>query len=221
MATYAGRYDEPLLKKIGGRLAPATSATVTVYESDGSTVATLYTDRTKTTEADNPVSPDASGNLEFFADPGTYVLSIFEDGSIRGTNTVSVGRDPLDTASAVKTADETINNSAALQDDDHLSLTLGVGTFIIEGLLVYSSSATAGISFDWSGTSTGTFDWRIEGEDDADLPGAGVGTERGATFRGTATITATGTLVLQWAQTVADATNTVLHAGSHVVATEV
>lgn len=229
MATYAGRYDEPLLKRVGGRLVPATSATVTVYESDGETEATVYTDRTKSTEADNPVSPDASGNLEFFADPGTYVLSIAEGGTVQATDTVAVPVDLgdipaeaiLSITSATKAADETVTNSTTLQDDNHLSLTLGVGTFVVEGLLIFSSAVAAGISFGWSGTMDGTFDWHITGEDDAALAGAGVGTERSASFRGTAVVSTAGTLALQWAQTTADATNTVLHAGSHMIATEV
>lgn len=98
MATYAGRYDEPLIRKAGNRLAPpADGTTVLVYESDGVTVATLYTGRTKTATASNPVEVDASGNLEFFADPGTYVLSIREDGSEVAADTVTVFNDPAET----------------------------------------------------------------------------------------------------------------------------
>ena len=56
MALYAGRYDEVLLKKAGARVAIADAAVVTVYREDGMTPATLYTDRTKVTEADIIVS---------------------------------------------------------------------------------------------------------------------------------------------------------------------
>lgn len=94
-ATYAGRYDEPLLKYVGrGRLVPAVDAEVTVYESDGVTLATLYTDRTKATTGTNPIGPDENGNLEFFADPGTYVLSVVEDEVVQRTDTVVVSPDP-------------------------------------------------------------------------------------------------------------------------------
>lgn len=91
----AGRYDEVLLQPRGqgGAVKAVTDADVYVYESDGSTLATLYTGRDKTAGA-NPVSPDASGNLEFFADPGTYVLKIFVDGALLRTDTVSVPYDP-------------------------------------------------------------------------------------------------------------------------------
>lgn len=87
------------MRASGGQLRPATNATVGVYESDGLTVATLYTDRTKVGAASNPVDVDAAGNLEFFADPGTYVLSIRESGTEVATNTVIVSPD----ATAIET----------------------------------------------------------------------------------------------------------------------
>lgn len=97
MATYAGRYDEPLIRRVGNRVAfPPAGTTVLVYEDDGSTQATLYTDRTKATGADNPVEVDDSGNLEFFADPGTYVLSIRESGVQVATDTVTIFNDPAE-----------------------------------------------------------------------------------------------------------------------------
>lgn len=96
MATYAGRYDEPLLKYAGGRLVPATEATVTVYKSDGETLATLYTSRSKVTEAANPLTPDSFGNLQFFADPGAYVLSVAEDSIVQDTHGVTVPFDPAE-----------------------------------------------------------------------------------------------------------------------------
>lgn len=100
MATYAGRYDEPMLRRVNGRLGVATGITVRVYESDGTTEATLYTDRTKATTTGNPVAVDASGNLEFFAEPGIYVLSILESDAQVATNVVTVHSDPAESAAA-------------------------------------------------------------------------------------------------------------------------
>ena len=94
MVTFAGRYDEPLFRLAGTNVLMATNVTVRVYEADGTTEATLYTDRTKATTADNPTGVDSAGNLEFFADPGTYVLSILESGIESATNTVVVQPDP-------------------------------------------------------------------------------------------------------------------------------
>lgn len=69
--------------------APVTSTAVTVFQSDGSTVATLYTDQTKTTTVANPVSTDANGNLTFYTSPGEYVLS-YSVGGVPTTKTIEV-----------------------------------------------------------------------------------------------------------------------------------
>lgn len=131
MATYAGRYDEPMLRRVNGRLGVATGITVRVYESDGTTVATLYTDRTKTTPAGNPVAVDASGNLEFFADPGTYVLSILESDAQVATNVVTVHIDPGEpdqTASEIVAKfTGTPDGAKFLRDDGTLATPAGGG----------------------------------------------------------------------------------------------
>ena len=58
--------------------------TTTVYETDGTTPATLYDDQTGTSTLANPIptgvaqgvaGEDMSGNLIFYATPGPYVLS--------------------------------------------------------------------------------------------------------------------------------------------------
>lgn len=96
--TKAGRYDENLLKTIAssGLVSAVTSADVYVFEEDGTTAATLYADSDKTggAEADHIISPDSEGNLEFFANPGQYVLKIYVDGSLERTDTVIVPPDP-------------------------------------------------------------------------------------------------------------------------------
>jgi hypothetical protein len=70
---YAGLWGpQPFLSGTTGR--PLPSVTFTVYERDGSTVATLYTSRAKTATADNPTVTDIYGNGAFFADPGNYYV---------------------------------------------------------------------------------------------------------------------------------------------------
>ncbi|WP_239405346.1 hypothetical protein [Frankia sp. Cj3] len=70
---YAGRYTEAALKTDGTLLK---SGSVSVFLPGTSTLATLYTSRTKSATAANPVTTDAtSGMLTFYADPGLYDLS--------------------------------------------------------------------------------------------------------------------------------------------------
>jgi hypothetical protein len=57
---------------------------------------------------------------------------------------------------ARKTADETVSASLTLQDDDHLTIALGVGTYTVEALLIASGTAGSDIKVAWqfSGTAT-------------------------------------------------------------------
>lgn len=54
---------------------------VTVYEAGTTTLATLYTDRTKATPADNPLTTNDLGNLAIFADPGDYEALVDSTGA--------------------------------------------------------------------------------------------------------------------------------------------
>ena len=51
------------------------SKQITVYETGTSTLATLYTSRTKAVTAANPFTTDARGNGSFFANPGEYDIA--------------------------------------------------------------------------------------------------------------------------------------------------
>jgi hypothetical protein len=70
---------------------PVTSASVTVYEDDGATLATIYTGPQTGTvlSAAGATTTDAFGNLTFFAPPGLYTLSFTVSGTVT-TKTVEV-----------------------------------------------------------------------------------------------------------------------------------
>lgn len=80
MAVHAGR---ALFEQgIGDRRGNAQRGVlVWVYEAGTTTLATLYTDRTKATEADNPISTNNLGNLAIFADPGDYEAQVDSTGA--------------------------------------------------------------------------------------------------------------------------------------------
>lgn len=93
---FAGLYG-PVSIAAGAPLYAMTGITVTVFESDGLTAATLYTDRTKATPTGtNTVLTDSNGALYFYADPGIYVLSF----TVAGTNTLKTVEVPLDYSGA-------------------------------------------------------------------------------------------------------------------------
>lgn len=60
----------------------------------------------------------------------------------------------------VKSADESVANSAAMQDDNHLFLTVAANTdYILEAGLVYSATIDVDLNFTWSGPSGATMYW--------------------------------------------------------------
>lgn len=191
-ATYAGRYSEVLIKDVGGRLRPATNATVTVYEDDGTTVATIYTTRTKAVEADNPVSPDAHGNLEFFAEPGTYVLSVVENATVQDTTEITVPYDPEEVTIGVTTVDGNTGAITAAQLLTAIKTVDGAGSGLDADLLDGSSSgdfatsghnhdasyATSGHTHSYASTAQGALaDSAVQPGDDAADLGSGAATD--------------------------------------------
>lgn len=84
-----------------------------MYGRGSTTLATLYTSRTKATAAANPFVTDSAGNGVFFADPGEYDLSV---GS--STIAVTVPVDPFETARMVipnAVGDGVTDDTAAIQ----------------------------------------------------------------------------------------------------------
>lgn len=88
MATFAGLYTEEIFDQTGG---PARDTLVEVRPSGSMSLATLYTDRTKSSVAPNPARTDALGNLTVYADPGVYDFT-----ANNGTFRDSVEVDPAD-----------------------------------------------------------------------------------------------------------------------------
>lgn len=132
---------------------------------------------------------------------------------------------------ARKTADEVVNNSAVLQDDDHLKAQVDVGTYLVDATLIYDASTAADIKAKWSGGFS--FDWSTLGlpvgataavgsvdtaaralADEVVLGGVGVGSKVVARIEGLLVVTAWSTFKLTWAQQAAGATDATVRAGS-------
>ena len=140
---------------------------------------------------------------------------------------------------ARKTADETVNNSAAYQSDDHLFFSVAANeVWVVQHILRVNTTAAADIKFQWtfpSGTAGGFFIGNNTAEtlsnlspafsaSPLDLGGIGVaGTgDRLVVFIIMHVNGATpGTLQLQWAQAAATAVNTQVLTGSAMLAARV
>jgi hypothetical protein len=131
----------------------------------------------------------------------------------------------------IKTADETVNNSATLQDDDHLTFLIGANeTWLIELKLFYESSTTADLKIAFSVPTGATCEGRMVGAELAAgtytdtftnpriYNGGGATVEYMVTgnfiYRGGAN---SGYLTLQWAQNTAEASDTKVLAGSMMI----
>jgi len=146
-----------------------------------------------------------------------------------------------DTKAVRKTADETVNNSTTLQNDDDLSLSLTSGTWICHSVLAYDSNTTADFKYNYtySGTVTSsrTFGFGLSltttgttGDLQVVSPGINNARQTGGSGSGTFantiidfTIVAStdGTLQLQFAQNTADASDTILKSNSFISCQEI
>lgn len=142
-----------------------------------------------------------------------------------------------------KTADETVNNSAALQNDDHLVLpVLASEVWAFDLTLLLTSGNTipdwqfawtvpAGATMQWGGvSSSGTANqWVTAGvaaspisltsESGVILSGSAASGVSGVFFRGVIVVSSTaGNVQFQWAQNTAHASDSKVLANSHMVA---
>lgn len=70
--------------------APAVGASVTVFQSDGITPATIYSTSGGAAKS-NPFLTPAGGKAEFYADPGVYVIQAAKDGQTAVWNDEEIG----------------------------------------------------------------------------------------------------------------------------------
>jgi hypothetical protein len=173
---------------------------------------------------------------------GTGALTLDADITITGVVTLSGGTTIQ--RCVWKTADETINNSIALQDDDDLALTVVESTaYTLDAMIINSASTTSDLQLAFTGPAGASLDWvprglstlaaatvgevtlaaSVIGDAGALVTGtAGVGTKTTTLVTGLLRVGATaGTLQLRWAQGTADATDCVVHEGSYMVLRQV
>ena len=133
----------------------------------------------------------------------------------------------------IKQVDETVNNSATLQDDDEFLFAVGTAfaRYTVRGRIVFNSGATPDIKSGWSGPAGFSMSWSTIGFT------GGVWQSNTATEAGTLAIDGpgaddeffiegvvivggtTGTLRYRWAQNTANASNTIVRANSSLTLT--
>lgn len=132
-----------------------------------------------------------------------------------------------------KTADETVNNSNVLQNDDELKLAVGIGeAWAVDLYLYFNSGATPDIKIDFTGPAGAVFRYTVAYKDTGDSNSITMVGSIGSALAfggptGSAVVhvsgiyigaAAAGTLQLQWAQNTADASNTKMQKNSCIIA---
>lgn len=131
---------------------------------------------------------------------------------------------------AYKSADETVNNSATLQNDNDLAVDVEAnGVYSLHLYLVYSSGATPDFKIDFtapSGTTFeasffdyngGSFAWGATSALGSVTGLAGTGANAPFILRATVFVGGTaGTVQLRWAQNTANASDTIVRKGSRL-----
>lgn len=130
---------------------------------------------------------------------------------------------------AVKLADETLNNVTGLQNDDELLWAVSASsTYLLHLSISYNSGTTPDIKFGWSVPASTTMKWRVIGADTAGAviltsgltessvqPIGGAGADTHLLVEAVITVSTTaGNVTLQWAQNTANVSNTIVRAGS-------
>lgn len=119
----------------------------------------------------------------------------------------------------VKTADESVASSTTLQDDDALVWTAGTGE-TYELLIVLKISTGSG-NLKWDLKGFGTSDYSYQEQNSIIFAEAGTPENTSNTaiiIRSVVTTSTSGTVGLEWAQNVSDASNSTIQAGSFLYA---
>ena len=188
---------------------------------------------------------DAQRAFRFVAASGTYApasASFVTVSAESGLSAETTFANALSTWSKVvrKTADETVNNSVALQDDDHLSFAIGANeTWVGQVVIFYLGNATADLKTALTipaGASIMVTSISARTSDEVVVAGGKATPVSGSDFAIGASATlhfaallhfsianagTAGTVQLQWAQNVATVADTTVKAGSHILARKV
>jgi len=182
----------------------------------------------------NLISYDTSGDPAFVA-TGSAAEVLTSNGAGTAPTFQAAGGSGLTFAKVVKSADETVNNSATLQDDDELLFTPAINKnygFLLVLLVESSTTPDIKVAFtlptgadgDWNAQKIWRTDTNVSTnniETAVSMPTSGATTTTIHPIAGRIIMSSTaGSAQLQWAQNTANATDTKVLEGSYLVVWE-
>jgi len=161
-----------------------------------------------------------------------FVIGVSADGTANPTDIMTIAGADTTFAGTVsgsntpitvrKSADETVNNSSTLQDDNHLVLAVDANTdYKFEVVLHATSDNTPGLKVGWTVPASATMWWAMgttttklsESETHSQLGGGAIDVV--LVFKGVIAVAGTaGNLQLQWAQDTQDVSDTIVYENS-------
>ena len=214
------------LTNLTAETAPAVADQLALYDATGSAADKITL--TNFFKVINSFSADSSPDLA-----ADYVVTY--DNSASVSKKVLL-RNLSSNIIAFKTADETVNNSTTLQDDDHLLFAMAANTtYLVDvNLLLSAANATPDFKFKWTFPTSCTIFWETSGgnswdtvgvvlkdQTDEILKNAAIGTN-GVLFRAFVRNSSNaGNLQLQWAQNSAHVSDCKVLKHSHLIIREI
>jgi len=138
------------------------------------------------------------------------------------TGSIEIG----ETRIVIKTADETVNNSATFQNDDHLFHSVVTGTYFFRHQWVYNTGATPDLKSQYTTPASTTMRYWTQASISTHAASGltqassviydGDGQDVSVTTAGRMTITTAGTFQWQWAQNTANASNTIVREAAYL-----
>ncbi len=229
------RHDS-LVQSTTGAVIPGASVQINVKSSGAP--ATIYSDE-GTTPITNPITTGSDGSFFFYAADDDYTIAATYGGTTYTLGDVTLHSPPAWRQLVYKTSDETVNQAGTgdtLQDDDDLEFDVLTGeTWDFEIAISYTTPAAADFKFKLNGPAGTGYHMLVFYESSVTVSQSGlfaVGTTVSVTAAGTVAgklafirgffaATASGTMNFQWAQNTANAGDTKVLTGSHLIARKV
>lgn len=138
-------------------------ASVTIYEDDGTTLATIYSDEDLATSLNNPFTTEADGVYEFYAAPGYYDIQVAKS----GFSTTNLTNQKVGSIAGVIWVDSGDSETTAATPINRIDETFGSLGWSMQYSGAFSEDANGRIQYDGEPTITALVEANVTATDSA------------------------------------------------------